>query len=101
MFNSRCILFRFYDDFDKTVQAAKKDMDGVKIRLKEDETDVICEKCGRNMVVKVGRYGKFLACPGYPAVSYTHLMAEVANVEKPAKLEGRTMLMFLAPKPVK
>ena len=59
-------LRRFYDDFDKTVQAAKKDMDGVKIRLKEDETDVICEKCGRNMVVKVGRYGKFLACPGYP-----------------------------------
>ena len=41
-------------------------MDGVKIQLKEDETDVICEKCGRKMVVKVGRYGKFLACPGYP-----------------------------------
>lgn len=59
-------LHRFYDDFDKTVQKAKKEMDGVKIKLKEDETDVICEKCGRNMVVKVGRYGKFLACPGYP-----------------------------------
>lgn len=59
-------LRRFYDDFDKTVQKAKKEMDGVKIKLKEDETDVICEKCGRNMVVKVGRYGKFLACPGYP-----------------------------------
>ncbi len=59
-------LHRFYDDFDKTVQKAKKEMDGVKIKLKEDETDVICEKCGRHMVVKVGRYGKFLACPGYP-----------------------------------
>ena len=59
-------LRKFYDDFDKTVQKAKKEMDGVKIRLKEDETDVICEKCGRHMVVKVGRYGKFLACPGYP-----------------------------------
>ncbi len=59
-------LHRFYDDFDKTVQKAKKEMDGVKIKLKEDETDVICEKCGRKMVVKVGRYGKFLACPGYP-----------------------------------
>lgn len=59
-------LHRFYDGFDKTVQKAKKEMDGVKIKLKEDETDVICEKCGRNMVVKFGRYGKFLACPGYP-----------------------------------
>ena len=59
-------LQKFYDDFDKTVQKAKKEMDGVKIQLKEDETDVICEKCGRKMVVKVGRYGKFLACPGYP-----------------------------------
>ena len=59
-------LQKFYDDFDKTVQKAKKEMDGVKIKLKEDETDVICEKCGRKMVVKFGRYGKFLACPGYP-----------------------------------
>lgn len=59
-------LSRFYDSFDKSVQKAKKEMDGVKIQLKEDETDVICEKCGRRMVVKVGRYGKFLACPGYP-----------------------------------
>ncbi len=40
-------LRKFYDDFDKTVQKAKKEMDGVKIKLKEDETDVICEKCGR------------------------------------------------------
>ena len=59
-------LRKFYEDFDKTVQKAKKEMDGVKIKLKEDETDVICEKCGRRMVVKVGQYGKFLACPGYP-----------------------------------
>lgn len=59
-------LRKFYDDFDKTVQKAKKEMDGVKIHLKEDETDVVCEKCGRKMVVKFGRYGKFLACPGYP-----------------------------------
>lgn len=59
-------LHNFYGDFEKTLKKAKEDMEGVKIQLKEDETDVICEKCGRNMVVKVGRYGKFLACPGYP-----------------------------------
>ena len=41
-------------------------MEGVKLHLKEDETDIICDKCGRQMVVKVGRYGKFIACPGYP-----------------------------------
>ncbi|MDU7336945.1 MAG: type I DNA topoisomerase [Clostridium sp.] len=59
-------LHNFYGDFEKTLKKAKEDMEGIKIQLKEDETDVICEKCGRNMVVKVGRYGKFLACPGYP-----------------------------------
>lgn len=59
-------LHRFYDGFDKTVQKAKKEMDGVKIRLKEDETDEICEKCGKPMVIKFGRYGKFMACSGYP-----------------------------------
>lgn len=59
-------LHTFYDDFDKTLKKAKEDMEGVKIQLEEDKTDVICDKCGRNMVVKVGRYGKFLACPGYP-----------------------------------
>ena len=41
-------------------------MKDVKIQLDEDVTDIPCEKCGRMMVVKVGRYGKFLACPGYP-----------------------------------
>ncbi len=41
-------------------------MDGVKIQLKEDETDIPCEKCGRMMIIKTGRFGKFLACPGYP-----------------------------------
>ena len=59
-------LQRFYDDFDKTVQKAKKEMDGVKIKLKEDETGEVCEKCGKPMVIKYGRYGRFMACSGYP-----------------------------------
>lgn len=57
---------RYYDEFEEPLEKAKKEMQGVKIKLKEEETDEICEKCGRNMVVKVGRFGKFLACPGYP-----------------------------------
>ncbi len=59
-------LHDFYGDFDKTLKEAKEAMQGVKLELEEDKTDIICEKCGRQMVVKVGRYGKFIACPGYP-----------------------------------
>lgn len=60
------LLDSFYGEFEKTLKKAKTDMEGVKIQLKEDETDIVCELCGRKMVVKVGRYGKFIACPGYP-----------------------------------
>ncbi len=61
----------YYDDFEAPLEQAKKDMQGVKIKLKEEETDEVCEKCGRNMVIKVGRFGKFLACPGYPECKNT------------------------------
>lgn len=60
------VLDEFYGDFNDTLKQAKNDMKGVKITLKEDQTDVVCDKCGKNMVVKVSRYGKFLACSGYP-----------------------------------
>lgn len=65
------MLHEFYDDFEKNLSAVKKEMDGVKIKLKDEETDVICEKCGANMVIKIGRYGKFLACPNYPKCKNT------------------------------
>ncbi len=60
------LLDQFYTDFEKNLKKVKVDMQGVKLQLKENETDIICDKCGRKMVVKVGRYGKFIACPGYP-----------------------------------
>ena len=60
------MLHEFYDDFEKTLTKAKADMKDVKVQLKEDQTDIPCEKCGRMMVIKTGRFGKFLACPGYP-----------------------------------
>ena len=59
-------LHGFYDDFDKKLKKVKKEMDGVKIQLEEDKTDFICPNCGKPMVVKFGRYGKFIACSGYP-----------------------------------
>ncbi len=65
------MLHGFYDDFEITLQKAKSEMEGVKIQLKEDETDIPCEKCGRMMVIKSGRFGKFLACPGYPECKTT------------------------------
>jgi DNA topoisomerase-1 len=60
------ILSDFYDDFNEDLKKAKEDMKNVKIHLKEDETDLICDKCGKPMVVKRSRYGKFVACSGYP-----------------------------------
>jgi DNA topoisomerase-1 len=69
----------FYDDFAETLKKAKEEMKDVKIHLKEDETDIICEKCGRRMVIKTGRYGKFIACPGYP---------ECKNIKKYVEKNG-------------
>ena len=65
------MLHGFYDEFEKTLEKAKEDMKDVKIQLEEDTTDIPCDKCGRMMVVKSGRFGKFLACPGYPACKNT------------------------------
>lgn len=65
------LLHSFYDDFEKKLLKVKEEMKDVKIQLEEDKTDIPCEKCGRMMVVKVGRYGKFLACPGYPECKNT------------------------------
>ena len=56
----------FYKDFDKTLKSAEEKMDGKRIKVPDEETDVVCELCGRKMVIKNGRFGKFLACPGYP-----------------------------------
>ena len=56
----------FYDDFAKTLSAAEDKTEGKRIKVPDEETDVVCELCGRKMVIKNGRFGKFLACPGYP-----------------------------------
>ena len=58
------VLRDFYPQFEQEVEKVDKELEHVK--LEDEVTDVKCEKCGRNMVVKIGRYGKFLACPGYP-----------------------------------
>ncbi|MBQ2676040.1 MAG: type I DNA topoisomerase [Clostridia bacterium] len=65
------VLKKFYGDFDKTLKSAEQKMDGTRVKVPEQESDVVCEKCGRTMVVRSGRFGKFLACPGYPQCKNT------------------------------
>lgn len=61
----------FYKKFDKTLKSAEEQMDGTRIKVPEQESDVVCELCGRKMVIKSGRFGKFLACPGFPECKNT------------------------------
>lgn len=77
------MLREFYDDLEGALSKAKNDMQGQKIQLQEDITDIKCENCGRNMVIKTGRYGKFLACPGYPECKTTKPLVEETNAVCP------------------
>lgn len=77
------MLHTFYDGFEENLKAAKEKTEGVKIKLKEDETDIPCEKCGRMMVIKTGRFGKFLACPGYPECKNTKPLVIETNAKCP------------------
>ena len=60
------LLKDFYGDFEKEMQEAETALEGVHLKVPEEETDEVCELCGRKMVIKMGRFGKFLACPGFP-----------------------------------
>lgn len=66
----------FYKEFSKTLERAEENLSGEKIKVPEVESDVVCEQCGRKMVIKSGRYGKFLACPGYPECKNTKRIVE-------------------------
>ena len=66
----------FYKEFDKLYKKAEESLEGKRVKVPDEETDVICDKCGRKMVVKSGRFGKFLACPGYPECKNTKPMPE-------------------------
>ena len=60
------MMHTFYDDFAASLSKAEEALSGERIRVPEEESEEVCEKCGRKMVIKSGRFGKFLACPGYP-----------------------------------
>lgn len=61
----------FYKDFSATLEKAEKAMDGKRIKVPDEETDEVCEVCGKPMVIKIGRFGKFLACTGFPECTNT------------------------------
>lgn len=70
------LLENFYGGFDSALKQAEVDLEGQRIKIQDEVTDVICDKCGRNMVIKSGRFGKFLACPGFPECSNTKAITE-------------------------
>ena len=79
--NWKTVVSNFYPDLDEAVKHAEKELEEVKI---EDEvTDVVCEMCGRNMVVKYGPHGRFLACPGFPDCRNTKPYLEKIGVACP------------------
>lgn len=84
-------LHHFYDDFAETLTKAEEAMEGKRVKVPDEETDVVCELCGRNMVIKYGRYGKFLACPGFPECSNTKKI--VTETEGKCPRCGKKMLL--------
>ena len=77
----KSVIRNFYPDLEEAVEKAEKELESVKI---EDEvTDVICEECGRNMVIKYGPHGRFLACPGFPECRNTKPYLEKIGVPCP------------------
>lgn len=84
------ILREFYPGFMETVKKAEQVIE--KVEFPVEQSDVICEKCGRTMVIRTGRYGKFLACPGFPECRNTKPLHEEAGVKCP-KCGGKVIIL--------
>ena len=81
----------FYQGFSKSLEQAEKNMEGKRIKVEDIPTDEICEKCGRPMVIKSGRYGKFVACSGFPECRNAHPLVKDTGGLCP--LDGGHMLV--------
>lgn len=75
------VLDNFYQPFSQTLEKAEEEIGHIKVP--DEVTDEICEQCGRNLVIKIGRYGKFLACPGFPECRNTKPLLEPVGVDCP------------------
>ena len=87
----------FYKDFDKLYNKAENELDGKRVKVPVEETDVICEKCGSKMVIRSGRFGKFLACPNYPSCKNTKPVPE-DEVKQPCPKCGAKLLKKISKK---
>jgi len=83
------LLDEFYGEFSKTLKAAEERIS--RVELPVEESDEICEKCGRRMVIKMGKFGKFLACPGFPECRNAKPIVEEAGVLCP-KCGGKVLI---------
>ncbi|WP_130806951.1 type I DNA topoisomerase [Senegalia massiliensis] len=79
------VISDFYDDFKGVLKIAEDEIEEIDM---DEETDIECEKCGRNMVIKHGRYGRFLACPGYPDCKNTKPILNKLNIDCPKCEDG-------------
>ena len=77
------VLDTFYTDFKETLKKAKEETKDINIKIPDEETDIVCELCGRKMVIKNGRFGKFIACPGYPECKNIKSIVETIGVKCP------------------
>ena len=74
--NWKALLAEFYEGFHKEMEEAESALEGTRLKVPDEVSEEICEVCGRNMVVKIGRFGKFLACPGFPECKNTKPIVE-------------------------
>ena len=79
--NWKRVLSDFYGDFEAELHKAEQELDGERIKVPDEVSEEICPQCGRNLVIKSGRFGRFLACPGWPECDFTMPLV----VEMPGK----------------
>jgi DNA topoisomerase-1 len=72
----KALMAEFYADFSQEMQDAEAALEGTRLKVPDEVTEEICELCGKNMVIKLGRFGKFLACPGWPECTNTKPIVE-------------------------
>ncbi|MBO4468556.1 MAG: type I DNA topoisomerase [Clostridia bacterium] len=91
------IINEFYSDFNTLYIKAEKQLDGKHVKIPDVETEIICDKCGRKMVIKNGRFGKFLACPGYPECKNTKPVPE-DDIKQPCPKCGSKLVKRISKK---
>ncbi|EYE89330.1 hypothetical protein Q428_03370 [Fervidicella metallireducens AeB] len=81
--NWKTVIENFYEPLKELIKIAEDNIGKITLEEQVEETDILCEKCGRKMVIKKGKYGKFLACPGYPDCKNAKPMVEELDVDCP------------------